>query len=144
MSRALTYLLALWLAGPAMASGAWQAFHDRCLLPLENLFPPLVAELDRVSQVGEVYGYRLADGAALYVDLAPEDGLSACQVADPSGMAEAPLRAWIRAAVASERYERVGEDVWHSVLWIEPILEVRLQRGEDGVVLRILETELEA
>jgi hypothetical protein len=47
-------------------------------------------------------------------------------------------------AVSTQKYVKMGEDLWHSFEWIEPVLAVSKRREGDGVILRILETDLES
>lgn len=138
-------VLAVLLVLPSFASaGAWDVFVARCLDPMENLVPPLVEDLERSGGGENAPSYLLEDGVELVEELAPEDGLSACHVVDPSGEAEAPFDAWIAQSLTDERYVIVDENIWHSHLWTEPVLQIEKHRDAHGLTLRILETELDA
>ena len=136
--------LALALLPATAQAGAWADFQTRCLSALENLTPPVVAGLGTGVREGDVTRYALAGGRLLIVDRAPDDGLSACAVIDPAGAPVPGFDAWIAGAVDAGRYVPVAEARWHSNHWIEPVLEVQKDNDVGGLMLRILETDLEA
>lgn len=135
---------ALLGALPAAAgAGGWEAFHDRCVTPLENLAPPLIADLERIDSDGSTDRYTLPDGGQMLVEHDPQDGLSACTITDPTGAAEAGFDQWLGQQIAGGRYVPAGAETWHSHEWIEPVLALRKWQEGGILFLRMLETRLE-
>lgn len=139
----LTALLLGALPGVALAGG-WEAFHDRCVMPLESLAPPLTAGLDRIGSDGSTDRYALTQGQQMLVEHAPQDGLSACAIVDQTGAAEAGFDLWLGQQIAAKRYVPAGAQTWRSHEWTEPVLELQKRRDGDALILRMLETRLEA
>lgn len=131
------------LPGTAIAGG-WEEFHERCVIPLESLAPPLTGTLERISGDGSTDRYALPDDRQMLVEHDPQDGLSACAITDPSGAAEAGFDLWLGQQIATGRYVPAGAQTWHSHEWTEPILELQKRRDGGVLVLRMLETRLEA
>lgn len=139
----LTALLLGALPGAALAGG-WEAFHDRCVTPLESLAPPLTADLERIGSDGATDRYAFSEGQQMLVEHAPQDELSACAIVDASGAAEAGFDLWLGQQIAAARYVPAGAQTWRSHEWTEPVLELQRRRDGNVLILRMLETRLEA
>jgi len=138
-------VLAIFMLMPMAAqAGAWEEFQARCLTPYESMFPPIYSGLEQVEADENTNTYLLPGGARLVIDLLPDEGFSACYVLDPSGQSEQAFDQWISEAVGTQRYEKMGTDLWYSYQWIEPVLAVSKRHEGNAVILQILETDLDA
>ena len=137
--------LAIFMLIPgAVQAGAWEEFQARCLTPYEAMFPPIFDGLEEVAADADSSTYLLPGGAKLVIDLVPDGGFSACYLRDPSGQSEQAFDQWINEAVSTQSYVEMGENLWYSYQWIEPVLAVSKRREGDAVILQILETDLES
>ena len=137
--------LALAFVLPAAAhAGAWEDFETRCLDAFEKFAPAVVAGLGEGARDGDVTRHALDGGRSLVIEHAPDDGRRACAVRDPAGGAVPGFDAWIAQAVAAGRYVPVAAGRWRSHRWIEPVLEVHKRQSDGVLILRIVETNLEA
>ena len=133
------------LALPAAArAGAWEDFAARCLAPMADQAAPVTAGPGAGRAEGTVTRHALAGGRVLVLERAPDDGFSACAVIDPAATGSPEFDAWIAAALDKGRYVPVGAGRWQSHEWIEPVLEIQKHSGAQGLMLRIVETRLEA
>jgi hypothetical protein len=138
-------LMALLMLMPLPAqAGAWEEFQARCLTPYESMFPPITEGLQELGADADRPTYLLPEGGRLVIDLVPDGGFSACYVVDPSGQAEQAFDRWIKQAVAAGRYEKMGENLWYSYQWIEPVVALSKRHEGDAVILQILETDLDS
>ena len=145
MIRILAILALMPMFIPMAAqAGAWVEFQARCLTPYESMFPPIFDGLEELGADADRPTYLLPDGAKLVIDLVPDGGFSACSVEDPSGKSEQAFDLWINQAVDAGRYVEMGENLWYSYQWIEPVVAVSKHHEGNAVILQIMETDLES
>lgn len=129
MTRTGLVLLLAAIALPATAqeelrrSQTWAFFVDRCLLPVENVLPPITDAL--VPQ-----GTSLREEASDLVLTVTEDR---CEVAggDPTDLAA--------LLDGREEYVDQGGGIWQSTTWREPRIEV--EATETGYAVTITDLE---
>jgi hypothetical protein len=137
--------LAIFMLMPMAAqAGAWEEFQTRCLTPYEAMFPPILDGLERIEANADTPTYLLPGGGKLVINLVPDEGFSSCCLNDPSGQSGQAFDQWIAEAVSTQSYVEMGENLWHSYQWIEPVLAVSKRHYGGAVILQVLETELES
>ncbi|WP_299044527.1 hypothetical protein [uncultured Tateyamaria sp.] len=140
-------LVCLALAGAAQAGAAWNMFQARCLDPYEHLTEPVTDGLaqqlaDQMRDAELVFA--AVDGLLLVLDAAPDDGNRACAVHElGADMLDVAYLDWVADVTRRQIYvPEAGMLV--SDAWIEPQVHVEASIDGQGVVYRVLETDLES
>ncbi len=139
-------IICMMLMPTGAVAGAWDEFQARCLTPMEALFPPISDGLTLIEEVDDEARFDLTGGERFVIELAPEDGTIACHVATAMPEAETAFDQWIAEVLAGERYVPVEDasNLWHSNMWIEPVIGAEKRKSDGRVILRMVETDLES